>query len=226
MDETQFGGPNAQEPVSRKPDGRCELNRLSPDRQADVADYAASHTLPETVEWLKNPGWPPEPGDTTQAGPGGTPSPPGHPQETAVSRSALARWLPDYRLRQRCAQNRNSVGALIKELRSARPAWTPDEVHQAARTFFEALAVQREETRLWALTQRLDLRRAQLELSTTKHQDSQRSKLKLGPELIAGAFRDNPEAFKHYEQACKITGIDGPPEEATESTDPPQNRPA
>ena len=52
MDETQFGGPDAQEPVSRKPDGRSQLNRLSPDRQAAVADYAASHTLPETVEWL------------------------------------------------------------------------------------------------------------------------------------------------------------------------------
>jgi hypothetical protein len=183
MDETQFGGPDAQEPVGRKPDGRCLLNRLSPDRQAAVADYAATHTLPETVEWLKNPGWLPEPGDITQAGPGDTPSPPGHPQETAVSRSALARWLPGYCMRQRCAPNRNSVGALIKELRSAKPAWTPGEVHQAAQTFFEALALQRQETRLWALTQRLDLRRAQLELSTTKHEDSQRSKLKLGLEL-------------------------------------------
>jgi hypothetical protein len=54
MDGTEFGGPNAQEPVSRKPDGRCQLNRLSPDRQAAVADYAASHTLPETVEWLNS----------------------------------------------------------------------------------------------------------------------------------------------------------------------------
>jgi len=110
MNETQFGGPNAQEPLSRKPGGRSQLNRLSPDRQAAVADYAASHTLPETVEWLNT--------------------------------------------------------------------------------------------------------------------GSQRSKLKLGLEVIAEAFRDHPEAFKHYEQACKITGIDGPPEEATESTDPPQNRPA
>ena len=38
--------------MSRKPDGRSQLNRLSPDRQAAVADYGASHTLPETVEWL------------------------------------------------------------------------------------------------------------------------------------------------------------------------------
>ena len=47
--------------MNRKPDGRSQLNRLSKDRQAAVADYAARHTLPETVEWLKNPGWPPEP---------------------------------------------------------------------------------------------------------------------------------------------------------------------
>ena len=56
MNEIQFGGPNAQEPIGRKPDGRCLLNRLSPDRQAAAADYAASHTLPETVECVKNPG--------------------------------------------------------------------------------------------------------------------------------------------------------------------------
>jgi len=226
MDETQFGGPDAQEPFGRKPDGRCLLNRLSPERQAAVADYAASHTLPETVEWLKHPGWPPEPGDTTQAGPGETPSPPGHPQQPTVSRSALARWLPGYRMRQRCAQNLNSVGALIKELRSARPAWTPDEVHQAAQTFFEALAFQRQEPRLWALTQRLDLRRVQLELSATKHQHSQRSKLKLGVEVIAKAFRDNPEALKIYEQACDMIAPARPPEEPPDPTTPPQNRPA
>jgi len=226
MIETQFRGPNAQEPIGRKPDGRCLLNRLSPDRQAAVADYAATHTLPETVEWLKNPGWPPEPGDINQAAPGDTLSPPGHPQETAVSRSALARWLPGYRMRQRCAQNRNSVGALIKELRSARPAWTPDEVHQAAQTFFEALAVQREETRLWALTQRLDLRRAQLALSTAKNEQSQQSKLKLGLELIAEAFSDNPQARKLYEQACEMIAPPSPFEDAPEPTTPPQNRPA
>jgi len=226
MTETQFGSPGAQGPTGRKPDGRCLINRLSPDRQAAVADYAASHTLPETVEWLKNPGWPPEPGDISQAGPGDTPSPPGHPPETAVSRSALARWLPGYRLRQRCAQNRNSVGALIKELRSARPAWTPGEVHQAAQTFFEALALQREEPRLWALNQRLDLRRAQLKFSATKHHDSQRSKLKLGLEVIAKAFRANPAARKHYERACEMIDPDRPAQETPEPTKPPQNRPA
>ena len=240
MDETQFGGPDAQEPFGRKPDGRCLLNRLSPDRQAAVADYAASHTLPETVEWLKNPAWPPEPGDTTQAGPGAVPSPlsphdppihqstnppihqpPGHPQQPAVSRSALARWLPGYRLRHRCAQNRNSVGALIQELRSARPAWTPDEVHQAAQTFFEALAFQRQEPRLWALTQRLDLRRAQLELSATKHKDSQRTKLKLGLDLIVEAFRDNPKALKLYEEACDMIEPECPLKKDLDSIDPP-----
>ena len=46
--------------MNRKPDGRSQLNRLSKDRQAAVADYAARHTLPETVEWLKSPGWPPD----------------------------------------------------------------------------------------------------------------------------------------------------------------------
>ena len=220
MAETQFGGPNAQEPVSRKPDGRCQLNRLSPDRQAAVADYAAGHTLSETAEWLKNLGWAPEPGATTQAGPGDTLSPPDDPQDTAISRSALARWLPGYRMRQECAQNHDSVGALIQHLRSANPAWTPGEVHQAAQTFFEALAIQRHETRLWALTQRLDLRRAQLALATAKNKQSQQSKLKLGLEVIAQGFRVHPEARELFEQACKIIEPECPPQETPKSTDP------
>jgi hypothetical protein len=52
MNATQLEDRNVREPISRKPDGRCQLNRLSPDRQAAVAGYAASHTLPETIERL------------------------------------------------------------------------------------------------------------------------------------------------------------------------------
>ena len=107
MTETQFGGPNARQPTGRKPDGRSLLNRLSPDRQAAVEDYAASHTLPETVEWLND--------------------------------------------------------------------------------------------------------------------DSQRSKLKLGLEVAAEAFRDHPEALKLCEQACEIVDPGCPPEEATQSTKPCQD---
>jgi len=110
MSETQFAGPNGQEPIGRKPDGRCQLNRLLPDRQAAVADYAATHTLPETVEWLNG--------------------------------------------------------------------------------------------------------------------SCQQSKLKLGLELIAEAFSDNPQARKLYEQACEMIDPASPFEEAPEPTTPPQNRPA
>ena len=47
--------------MNRKPDARSQLNRLSKNRQAAVADYAARHTLPETIEWLKSPVSPPGP---------------------------------------------------------------------------------------------------------------------------------------------------------------------
>jgi hypothetical protein len=117
MNATQVGGPSAEEPVGRKPDGRCQLNRLSPDRRAAVADYAASRQ--------KN-------------------------QSDCSSYSALA----------------------------------------------------------------------------TKHKDAQRSKVKLGPDLIAEAFRDNPQALKIYEQACDMSDVDRPREEPPEPTTPPQNRPA
>jgi len=225
--------------MNRKPDGRSQLNRLSKDRQAAVADYAARHTLPETVEWLKSPGWPPDRRAASQTTAPATPSPPAQltgtpvspaavasaqpalaaiasaqaappaqPQGISVSRSALARWLSGYRMRDQCAQNRHTVAALVKDLRAARPAWTPGEVHQAAQAFFEALALHRQETRLWALTQRLDLRRAQLELATAKHKESRRSKLSMGLDTIAEAFRENPQALKLYEQARELVEPD------------------
>jgi len=136
--------------MNRKPDGRSQLNRLSKDRQAAVADYAA----------------------------------------------------------------------LVRNLRAAKPAWTPDEVRQAAQAFFEALALDRQETRLWALTQRLDLRRAQLELTTAKHKESRRSKLRMGLDAVAEAFRHHPEAHKLYEQAVKLIGAGDPPEEPPKTTNP------
>jgi len=56
MNEIQFRDPNPPEPIGRKPDGRSLLNRLSPDRQAAVADYAATHTPPKPSSG-SNPGW-------------------------------------------------------------------------------------------------------------------------------------------------------------------------
>ena len=189
--------------MSRKPDARCQLNRLSEDRQAAVADYAARHTLTETIQWLKNPGLPVEPGAASQAA-DPTTHQPAPPQATSVSRSALARWLSGYRMRDQCAQNRRTLAALLDDLHSAEPPWTPDEVHQAAQAFFEALALHRQETRLWALTQRLDLSRARLELATAKHEESLRSKLKLGLDKVAEAFQHEPKAFDLYQQAAAL----------------------
>jgi len=124
---------DAQEQMYRKPDGRSQLNRLSKDRQAAVADYAARHTLPETVEWLKNPGWPPEPRATAQTTPGAIPSPPAEPQGTSASRWALARWLSGYPRSSgktpRCSNGTNRPGnsstRIVRRRRTREPK-TPD----------------------------------------------------------------------------------------------------
>jgi len=195
-------------PMNRKSDGRSQLNRLSRDRQAAVTEHAARHTLPETVDWLKNPGWHPEPRAASQTSAPASPSPPAQPQGISVSRWALSRWLAGYRMREQCAENRHTVAALVRDLRAANPAWTPDEVHKAAQAFFEALALHRQETRLWALIQRLDFRRAQLELTTARHEATLRSKLSMGLDQIAEAFRENPEAFNFYNQARQLLGPD------------------
>jgi hypothetical protein len=98
--------------MNRKPDGRSRLNRLSKDRQAAIADYAARHTLLETVQWLKHPDCSPEPCAPSNAGAGPAPSPAPQPQKTPVSRWALARRLPN-----RKPGNSSALAASIKSPR-------------------------------------------------------------------------------------------------------------
>jgi len=54
------------------------------------------------------------------------------------------------------------------------------------------------------MTQRLALKKEQLLLEQSKFRESLQSKLRMGLELIAEAFRDNPQAMTFYEQACAL----------------------
>lgn len=42
--------------MNRKPNSNSKLKTLSPERQADVAEYARTHSLAETVGWLRADG--------------------------------------------------------------------------------------------------------------------------------------------------------------------------
>ncbi|MGO8675115.1 MAG: hypothetical protein ACLQVX_04500 [Limisphaerales bacterium] len=164
----------------RKPRGDCPLNRLSAERQDAVIEFAAAHTLKETIAWLLK-------------------------EEVPVSRSSLSSWLSMQRMRDQMRVNQAATETLIKSVRSASKSkgckWDEEEVQRAGQAFFSAMAMERQDPRIWNMTQRLALVKEQLALEQSKLKESLRTKLRMGLDAVARAFQDNPQAMMLYEQA-------------------------
>jgi hypothetical protein len=109
-----------------------------------------------------------------------------------------------------CSHNRQSLAVILKELRTANPNWSPGGVKIAARTFFEALAVRRQDVRLWTLARRLDLQDRKLELDIAKYKEALRIKSDLALDMMAAAIKPHPEALQHWLSIQKIAGLDKP----------------
>jgi hypothetical protein len=120
--------------MNKKPRADSILKTLPPERQAAIAEYALSHTLAETVAWLKEDG-------------------------LQTSSSAVSLFLSSYRLGQRLQHNESTVETLLGKLQATRPDWTAEQLHQAGQAFFSALAIDAQDASVWTATQRLNLER-------------------------------------------------------------------
>lgn len=167
----------------RKPRGNATLNRLPTKQQEALVEFAATHKLVEAVAWLGE-------------------------QKVEVSRTALSVWLSTQRLRQQFRLNHATVHTAVTIVKSDAEAkgekCDPEELQRIGQKFFSELALQQQNPSIWNMTQRLALKKEQLALEESKFKESLRSKLRMGLELIADAFRDNPQAMKFYEQACAL----------------------
>ncbi|MGO9203586.1 MAG: hypothetical protein ACLQM8_23940 [Limisphaerales bacterium] len=166
-----------------KPRGNSALNRLSLKRQDALFDFASVHTLAETAAWLRK-------------------------SRVAASPSSLSIWLSVQRLRRQLRLNEAAVQTVVTKLQAISeaegPKWDPEEVQRAGQAFFSGLAVEQQDPRIWHITQRLALEREQLALEQARFKESLRTKLRMGLEVIAEAFRENPQAMKFYERACAL----------------------
>ena len=164
----------------RKIRSDAKLGRLPAERQEALYEFAASHSLTETVAWLRQEG-------------------------ISISWGPLSRWLTCQRLRQQLRLNEAAVQLLLKSVRSAAQSkgckWDEDQLQRAGQAFFSAMALAQQDPRIWNMTQRLALAKEQLALEQSKLKESLRTKLRLGLEAVAQAFRDNPQAMLLYEQA-------------------------
>jgi hypothetical protein len=167
----------------RKPRGDSKLNRLPTKRQDALIEFAATHTLLEARAWLRR-------------------------QKVLVTYQTLAVWLSSQRLRQQLHLNEAAVETHVEDVKSASEAegrkCDPDEIQRIGQAFFSKLALEQQNPNIWNMTQRLALKKEQLLLEQSKFRESLRSKLRMGLELIAEAFRESPQARKFYEQACAL----------------------
>ena len=167
----------------RKPRSDSALNRLPKDRQEALVEFAATHSLAQTADWLRKDG------------------------VTVPRLGSLSQWLLVQRLRQQLRLNAAAVQTILQNLQASDPEghkWDPELVQRAGQAFFSAMAVQQQNPNIWNMTQRLALLKEELSFEQSKFKESLRSKLRLGLDVIAEAFRENPQAMKLYEQACAL----------------------
>ena len=164
----------------RKPRGDSRLNRLPTERQEALVEFAATHRLAEAVAWLGQEG-------------------------VIVAKATLSGWLAAQRLRQQLRFNAAAVQTMIHEVQSGSKAnrrkWDPEEVQRVGQAFFSEMAMQQQDPNIWNMTQRLALIKERLGIEQAKFKESLRSKLRLGLDAVAEAFRENPQAMTLYKQA-------------------------
>ena len=106
-----------------------------------------------------------------------------------------------YRLQTQLGQDGRLVEALLEEAARYDPTLTPERLLDLGQMFFARLALEQQDTKAWVLVQRLDLEREQFEFDQAKFKETLRSKLQAGLDVLAHAFKCNPEAMELYQEA-------------------------
>ena len=126
-----------------KPRADSPLKTLPEARQDTIAEYLRDHTLAETRAWLAADG-------------------------LKTSITALSLFSAWHTTRRQLARNDATVQALLEDLKTSSPDWTPNQIDQAGQAFFTALSIQQQDPRGWASAQAISLKRSELLLAREK----------------------------------------------------------
>src|SRR2546422_443875 len=108
----------------RKPRADSKLKTLPEHRQDAIADHALTHTLAETVGWLKQDG-------------------------LEVSRNVLSEFLSWHRINQQLALNASAVNTVLVQLAKRDRSLTPERLQELGQVFFTDMAIQQKDQRAW-----------------------------------------------------------------------------
>lgn len=125
----------------------AKLKTLPEERQAEIAEFAAKHTLAETVIWLRSLG-------------------------IEVSHTAVSRFLTWHRLKEQMDRNEVVVQEMLAKLSEEKPELTQEEMSALGQVFFLGLALEKQDPRGWHMAQRTGIWKAQLQFEMRKYQDT------------------------------------------------------
>jgi hypothetical protein len=153
-----------------------KLGVLPAERRAEIAAFAESHTLAETVVWLADQG-------------------------ISVAASSVSKFLIRYQLIRQLDDNALTVQTLIAALARHDRKISPERLQALGQIFFGELALAKRDPRLWYLAQQIELRRERLQLDRQKHQEQVESR-KAEADPPAGGI--TPETLEQIEQEIKL----------------------
>jgi hypothetical protein len=122
---------------TRKPRNDSVLKQLPAHKQKEIADFARTHSLMNTCEWLATQG-------------------------INTSKSSLGEFLSWFRPFE---QNEAGVLAVMAHLQAKHPDWSPEQIREMGSSYFAAYAVENTDFKIWHQMQTLDLRREEMELN-------------------------------------------------------------
>ena len=180
-----------------KPRADSRLKTLPPDRQASIAEHAASHKLEETVVWLREDG-------------------------IKSNRSSLSEFLSWYSLQQQFREDGETTEALLEQLKAEVPGLTDEKLDELGQRTFSLLSIRRKDlagfVTVRSAATKAQLERAKLklreqaesrlerqaQLAREKFKESVRTKIQSGLAELSQHIKSNPKAQAAYEALEKV----------------------
>lgn len=110
--------------IAKKPRADAVLKTLTKDRQSDIAEFARSHTLAETVKWLGADG-------------------------VRIQKSALSRWLSWWQWQQIYVQSESDAEDFKEMVRKEYPDMDIEKVERFGHLFFQRAAIKRDQPQIF-----------------------------------------------------------------------------
>ncbi len=144
---------------TRKPRKDSVLKTLPEERREQIMEFLENHGYAEAVAWLQADG-------------------------LRTSITSLKEFYSWSQLNAQYSRNESTVSTLLDKVTQRNPSYTSDQIQELGQAFFTALALEQQDPKAWAITQRVGLEKEQLHLARQRFEfDAAKACLEKLPEL-------------------------------------------